>query len=71
MNKKIDFYSEIIVLSLPNADAITRRLKKLISIIFKLSNENQIEEEKNDSLNTLLNVFTKEDKINFIEYVKI
>lgn len=71
MNKKIDFYSEIIVLSLPNADAITRRLKKLISIIFKLSNENQIEEEKNDSLNTLLNVFTNEDKINFIEYVKI
>lgn len=71
MNKKIDFYSEIIVLSLPNADAITRRLKKLISIIFKLSNENLIEEEKNDSLNTLLNVFTKEDKINFIEYVKI
>ena len=34
-----DFYSEILLLGLPNADAITRRLKKLVSIIYRLSNE--------------------------------
>ena len=39
MNIKVDFYTEIMVLQLPNADAVTRRLKKLINIIFKLSGE--------------------------------
>ena len=34
-----DFYSENLLIRFPNADAITRRLKKLISIIYRLSNE--------------------------------
>jgi hypothetical protein len=34
-----DFYSEVIAQSFPNADAITRRLKKLLSIIYKMSIE--------------------------------
>ena len=35
-----DLYSEIIIVDLPNADAITRRLKKLVSIINKIPFEN-------------------------------
>lgn len=70
LDKRIDFYSEIILLSLPNADAITRRLKKLINIIFKLSNDQEDETCHNDSLKELLAAFSVEDRINFIEYVK-
>lgn len=41
-----DFYSEVIAQSFPNADAITRRLKKLLSIIYKMS----IEDSSLDSM---------------------
>lgn len=68
LDKKIDFYTEIIVLSLPNADAVTRRLKKIVSIVFKLSTSNQ-EDTSNKSLEKLLSQFSKEDRISFIEYV--
>lgn len=51
---KTDYYSEIIVYSLPIADAITRRLKKMINIIFKLSNENIKNKEENDQLTEIV-----------------
>ncbi len=45
MNKRIDYYSIILIISLPNADAVTRRLKKLVNMIFRLSNEPGIKKE--------------------------
>jgi len=56
MDKRIEYYSVILIVNLPNADAITRRLKKLVSMIFKLSNEkgNQKEKLKEEDDNILL-----------------
>jgi hypothetical protein len=45
MDRRIDYFSEILIVNLPNADAITRRLKKLVNMITKLSNENSSKKE--------------------------
>ena len=39
MDRKIDYYTEIFVIFIPNADTITRRLKKIVQIYYTLANE--------------------------------
>ena len=69
LDQKSDLYSEIIIVELPNADAITRRLKKLVSNIHKYSTDvNQ--KAKNTTLNDILNTISIEDKKVIINYVK-
>jgi hypothetical protein len=43
-NFKADFYAEILNNDMPNADAITRRMKKLVQLIYKVSEEGVNEE---------------------------
>lgn len=69
LDQKSDLYSEIIIVELPNADAITRRLKKLVSNIHKYSTDvNQ--KAENTNLNDILNIISLEDKKVVVNYVK-
>jgi hypothetical protein len=69
LDQKVNLYSEILLIELPNADAITRRLKKLVSIIHKYSTDSNQKSEITPT-NKFLDNILPEDKPVIIDFIK-